>query len=143
MTGIRISLMAIFFCYNYGHKAAFCTKFSRKIHEYNGYEKFRHGYGKRLDVTSQNRNRNTDNRFDILNHETECYKCQNFGHISRNCPTKFQKVSKHIYTHQQTQIWKRKTENMKVENCNVALQDEHKIKWIINRQWMLQTYYRK
>ena len=83
-------------------------------------------------MTSQNRNSNTHNRFDILNHETECYKCQNFGHISRNCPTNFQKVSKPIYTHQQTQIWKRKTENLKAENCNVALQAEHKIKWIID-----------
>ena len=55
-----------------------------------------------------------------------------FGHISRNFPTNFQKVSKPIYTHQQTQIWKRKTENLKAENCNVALQAEHKIKWIID-----------
>ena len=60
----------VFFCYNYGHKAAFCTKSSRKIYEHIGYEKSRHGYGKRLDVTSQNRNSNTHNRFDILNHET-------------------------------------------------------------------------
>ena len=59
-----------FCCYNYGHKAAFCTKFWRKIYEHNGYEKSRHGYGKRLDVTSQNRNSNTHNIFDILNHET-------------------------------------------------------------------------
>ena len=57
---------------------------------------------------------------------------KNFGHISRNYPTNFQKVSEPIYTHQQTQIWKRKTENLKAEKCNVALQAEHKIKWIVD-----------
>ena len=78
-----------FFCYNYGHKAAFCNKFSKKIYEHNGFDKSRQGYGNRLDVIRQNKNSNTHNRFETLNHEIECYKCQNFGHISRNCPTNF------------------------------------------------------
>ncbi len=111
-----------FFCYNYGHKATFCDKFSRKINEHNGYEKSRHRYGRRLDTSSQKKISNTYNIFDTLNYETKCYKCQNFGHISRNYPTTSQKFRKPIYTNQQAQIWKRKSENLKAEICNVALQ---------------------
>ncbi len=50
----------------------------------------------------------------------------------KEIPTNSQKFNEPIYTHQQPQIWKRKTENLKAEKCNVALQTEHKIKWIVD-----------
>ncbi len=87
-----------FFFYNYGHKVAFCNKFSRRINDHNSYEKPRYDNERRNDRTSQNGMSNSYNRFDTLRYETECYKCNNFGHVSRNYPMNFQRFSGSTYT---------------------------------------------
>jgi hypothetical protein len=121
-----------FFCYKYRHKAAFCNSFSRKINAHNSHERsnfeYRRGHGK----TSQNNMNYSYNRFDTLRYETECYKCNNFGHVSRNCPMSFQKFNEPTYTDLKTKYWKKKSENLNTEKCTIALQAEHKVKWVVD-----------
>ena len=76
------------------------------------------------------------NRFDTLKYEKKCYKCNNFGHASRNCPMNFQKFSGPTYTDQKTKIWKKKSENLETEKCTIALQAEHRIKWVVDNGWL-------
>ena len=72
------------------------------------------------------------NRFDTLRYETECYKCNNFGHVSINFPMSFQKFNEPTYTYLKTKYWKKKSENLNIEKCTIALQAEHKVKWVVD-----------
>ena len=71
------------------------------------------------------------NRFDTLRYETECYKCNKFGHVLRNCPLSFQKSTEPSYPNLKNKYWKKKSENLKTEKCTIALQAEHKVKWVV------------
>jgi hypothetical protein len=75
---------------------------------------------------------NSHNIFDALKFEVECYRCNNFGHISRNCLMNFQKSVINQYTNQKTSYWKRKNEHFEVEECKLVLQDDHKIKCCVD-----------
>jgi hypothetical protein len=121
-----------FFCYMYGHKAAFCNSFSRKINAHNNHERSNFEYGRGHGKTSQNNINYSYNRFDILRYETEYYKCKKFGHVSRNCPMSFQKFNEPTYTDLKTKYWKKKSENLNAEKCIIALQVEHKVKWVVD-----------
>ena len=105
-----------FFCYKYGHKAIFCNGFSRSK------------YGRR----TQNTVSNSYNSFDILNLELECYKCNHFGHIARKCPINFSKYAISKYTDLKTKGWKKKNQHLNIEDCNLALQENHKVKWCVD-----------
>jgi hypothetical protein len=111
-----------FFCYKYGHKASFCNSFSRKINAHNSHERSNFEYGRGHGKTSQNNINYSYNRFDTLRYETECYKCNNFGHVSRNCPMSFQKFNEPTYTDLKTKYWKKKSENLNTKKCIIALQ---------------------
>jgi hypothetical protein len=104
-----------FFCYKYGHKATFCNIFSRKINAHNNHERSNFEYGKGHGKTSQNNINYSYNRFDTLRYETECYKCNNFEHVSRNYPMSFQKFNEPTYTDLKTKYWKKKSENLNTE----------------------------
>jgi hypothetical protein len=80
-----------FFCYKYGHKATFYNVFSRNIGAHNSHGISRFEYERRHYKSIQNNVNNSHNRFDALKFEVEFYRCNNFGHISRNCPMNFQK----------------------------------------------------
>jgi hypothetical protein len=104
-----------FFCYKYGHKAAFCNAFSRNIIAHNSHSISRSEYGRRHDKSSLNNVNNSYNRFDSLKFEIECYICNNFRHTSRNCPMNFQKYAINHYTNQKTSYWKRKNDHLELE----------------------------
>jgi hypothetical protein len=121
-----------FFCYKYGHKATFCNVFSRNISAHNSHGISRFEYERRHDKSIQNNVNNSHNRFDALKFEVECYRCNNFGHISRNCPVNFQKSVINQYTNQKTSYWKRKNDHLEIEECKIALQADHKVKWCVD-----------
>jgi hypothetical protein len=120
------------FCYKYGHKEAFFNVFSRNISAHNSHGISRFEYERRHDKSIQNNLNNSHNRFDALKFEVECYRCNNFGHISRNCPMNFQKSVINQYTNQKTSYWKRKNDYLEIEECKLALQDDHKVKWCVD-----------
>ena len=121
-----------FFCYKYGHKATFCNAFSRNIIAHNNHDTSRFEYGRRHDKIIQNSVNNSFNRFDALKFEVECYRCNNFGHISRNCPMNFQKSVTNQHTNQKSSYWKKKNNHVEFEECKYALQADHKVKWVVD-----------
>jgi hypothetical protein len=104
-----------FFCYKYGHKATFYNVFSRNISAHNNHGISRFEYEKRHDKYIHNNVNNSHNIFDALKFEVECYRCNNFGHISRNYPMNFQKYVINQYTNQKTSYWKRKNDHLEIE----------------------------
>jgi hypothetical protein len=58
-----------FFFYKYGHKAAFCNSFSRKINAHNSHERSNFEYGRGHGKTSQNNINYSYNIFDTLRYE--------------------------------------------------------------------------
>jgi hypothetical protein len=121
-----------FFCYTYGHKTTFCNAFSRNISAHNNHGISRFEYGRRHDKSIQNDVNNLHNKFDALKFEVECYRCNNFGHISRNYAMNFHKSIINQYTNQKTSYWKRKNDHLEIEECKLSLQVDHKFKWFVD-----------
>jgi hypothetical protein len=110
-----------FFCYKYGHKASFCNAFSRNIISHNSHDKSRFDYGRRHDRTIQNSVNNSYNIFDVLRFEGEFHRCNNFGHVSSNCPMNFQKSAKPNCANLKARLWKMKSDHLESEKCTLAL----------------------
>jgi hypothetical protein len=72
--------------------------------------------------------RRSYNRFESLSTEVECYKCNNFGHMAKNCrmtvPPKEPQQS-HKQEPQKT-TWIRKQYQYSNEECTIALQAKQK-----------------
>ena len=64
--------------------------------------------------------------------EGEFHRCNNFGHVSRNCPMNFQKSVEPNYTNLKTRCWKKKSDHLESEKCTLALQVDHKVKWCVD-----------
>ena len=60
-------------------------------------------------------------RFDVLRFEGECHRCNNFGHVSRNCPMNFQKSVEPDYANLKARLWKMKSDHLESEKCTLAL----------------------
>ena len=76
---------------NYGHKAIDCRAYARNRNTWsiNSYENSRYQFEGNYVI---NIHRSFDinyNLFGALNYEIEFYKCNNFGHTSRNCRSRF------------------------------------------------------
>ena len=67
------------FLQQFGHEDINCRAYARNISNYGGYPKNNY-----LINPHEDYNRN-DNIFGSFNIEVECYKCNNFGHIAKNC----------------------------------------------------------
>ena len=61
-------------CGKFGHKAVECRTYPRN--EYNSRRSFKY---------EPHRAQRNINRFEHLRNNIECYKCQNFGHIAKDC----------------------------------------------------------
>ena len=63
------------------------------------------------------------NRFEVLNNELECPKCNNFGHTTRECNSRFKSVPvKNVQIPDYQKTWKRKEGGLQGEVCGIALQ---------------------
>jgi hypothetical protein len=66
-------------CNNFGHKVVNCRANRRNINNFESHTQ--NGYPRRPIETQ----RRSYNRFESLSTEVECYKCNNFGHMAKNC----------------------------------------------------------
>ena len=78
-------------CNNYGHKAIDYRTYARYISEWerNRYENSKHQTEENYIKKSHLASGRNYNRFGALNYDIECYRCHNFGHIAKNCSSKF------------------------------------------------------
>lgn len=114
-------------CNNYGHKAIDYRAYAWNINTWsrNNYENSRYqveGNYVRRPLTAFD---STYNRFGALNYEIECYRCHNFGHIAKNCRSKFtgssgQPRENRKLPEKQTK-WKRKQDDLQIEECGISL----------------------
>jgi hypothetical protein len=65
--------------YNFGHKAVNCRANNKNINNFESYTQ--KGYPRRPSETQ----RRSYNKFEYLSTEVECYKCNNFGHMAKDC----------------------------------------------------------
>jgi hypothetical protein len=66
-------------CNNFGHKAVNCRANNRNNNNFESYTQ--RDYSRRPSDTQ----RRSYNRFESLSTEVECYKCNNFGHMAKDC----------------------------------------------------------
>jgi hypothetical protein len=72
-----------FYCTNFGHKVAYCRDYKRNVEARNAY---------------------------VAPHNTECYKCHNHGHISRDCRSMIDTSMKENIDIRYKKVWIRKHE---------------------------------
>ena len=64
-----------------------------------------------------------------MNYEIECYKCNKFGHTTKNCRSKFTGSSspskENRKVPEQQTILKRKQEDLQIEECGIALTSQN------------------
>jgi hypothetical protein len=75
--------------------------------------------------------RRSYNRFEYLSTEVECYKCNNFGHMAKDCimtvPPKEPQLNNNSHRQEpQKTTWIRKQDQYNNEECTVSLQDKKK-----------------
>jgi hypothetical protein len=66
-------------CNNFGHKTMNCRANSRNINNFESHTQ--KGYLRRPNETQKI----SYNKFESLSTEVECYKCNNFGHLAKDC----------------------------------------------------------
>jgi hypothetical protein len=66
-------------CNNFGHKAINCRANNRNNNHFESHTQ--RGYSRRPSETQ----RRSYNMFESLSTEVECYKCNNFGHMAKDC----------------------------------------------------------
>ena len=105
-------------CNNFGHKAVNCRANNRNNNYFESHTQ--RGYSRRPSETQ----RRSYNRFESLSTEVECYKCNNFGHMAKNCRmTVPPKEPQHSHKQEsQKMTWIRKKDQYRNEECIVALQ---------------------
>jgi hypothetical protein len=120
-------------CNNFGHKAINCRAImGRNTWNRSSYENTKNHY-------EINCPRNPRKAFDInynsvgaLSYEIECYKCNNFGHISRNYKSDLivsSRETRHVpFNHigEQDRTCKRRQEDLKVKGYGFALQAQNR-----------------
>jgi hypothetical protein len=112
-------------CNNFGHKAVNCRANNRNNNNFESHTQ--RGYSRRPSETQ----RRSYNRFESLSTEVECYKCNNFGHVAKNCrmtvpPKEPQQNNNSHRQEPQKTTWIRKQDQYSNEECTVALQAKQK-----------------
>jgi hypothetical protein len=112
-------------CNNFGHKAVNCRANNRNSNNFESYTQ--RDYSRRPSDTQ----RRSYNRFESLSTEVECYKCNNFGHMAKDCrmtvpPKEPQQNNNSHRQEPQKMTWIRKQDQYNNEECTVALQAKQK-----------------
>jgi hypothetical protein len=103
-----------------------CRANNRKNNNFESHTQ--RGYSRRLSETRRRRY----NRFESLRTEVECYKCNNFGHVTKDCrmavPPKEPQQNNNSHRHEpQKMTWIRKQDQYSTnEECTIALQAKQK-----------------
>jgi hypothetical protein len=129
----RLFYSHCFNCANFGHKVVNCRSYFKNKSNYAGY--LNNSYPKKY-YEAYNRN---ENSFGSLRNEVECYKCHNYGYISRNCRSMMDTSMKENIDIIYNKIWKRKKEQVKEEHIikdtqESYCQDLQQCKIMMNRQ---------
>jgi hypothetical protein len=112
-------------CNNFGHKVVNCRANNRNINNFESHTQ--KGYPRRPSETQ----RRSYNRFESLSTEVECYKCNNFGHMAKDCrmtvpPREPQQNNNSHRQEPQKRTWIRKQNQYSNEECTLALQAKQK-----------------
>jgi hypothetical protein len=112
-------------CNNFGHKAVNCRANNRNINNFESHTQ--KGYPRRPSETQ----RRSYNMFESLSTEVECYKCNNFGHMAKDCrmtipPREPQQNNNNHRQEPQKRTWIRKQNQYNNEECTLALQAKQK-----------------
>lgn len=128
-----------FSCNNFGHKAVNCRAYATDDHmrNRNGYNAQNNGY-----LNNQSRNFHEDNNYNLfaqlLDYNTKCYKCNNFGHKAYDCRSLIESTLKEnvliIHEEKPNRGWKRKHEEKKKEECKLVLYAKS-----IGSQWYIDS----
>jgi hypothetical protein len=116
---LKILLWSLLDCVNFGHKVV----------NYRSYAKNRSNYTRCLNNSyptkyceEYNKNQNS---FGSFRNEVDCYKCNNFGHIEKDCrliiPPRESKKKINRHTSKPQEIWKRNKNQF-----SLSLQAQHK-----------------
>jgi hypothetical protein len=101
-----------------------CRANNRNINNYEGYT--RNGYPRRPNEMQSI----SYNRFESLSTEVECYKCNNFGHMAKDCrmtvPPRESQQNNNSHRQESQRIWVRKKNQYNNEECALSLQAQHK-----------------
>jgi hypothetical protein len=112
-------------CNNFGHKAVNCRANNRNNNNFESHTQ--RGYSRRPSETQ----RRSYNRFESLSTEVECYKCNNFGHVAKDCrmtvlPKEPQQNNNSHRQEPQKMTWIRKQDQYSNEECTIALTTKQK-----------------
>ena len=133
----NIILGLCYSCCKFGHKTINCRSYEkgRNTWNINSYENSRNHYeGNYLKNPCEAFDGNY-NRFEDPHYEIECYKCKKFGHITRDYKSNFTGKARQVpFNHiEEQRTWKKKQEELKVEDCGLAVQDQNKIsQWCVD-----------
>jgi hypothetical protein len=83
----NIFLVLCYSCNNFGHKGINCRTYAKGRNTWNisSYENPKNHYEGNYSKNSREVFEKNYNSFGALGYEIECYKCNSFGHIARNC----------------------------------------------------------
>ena len=116
---------------NFGHKDVNCRAYVRGRNTWNrnGYENFRNH-----DEEPHKEFDRSYNKSGALNYEIECYKCNNFGSITKNCISGMPVLSKETRSFlEQKRTWVKKQKDLHIDECGIALQDQRSIiQWCVD-----------
>jgi hypothetical protein len=112
-------------CNIFGHKAVNCRANNMNTNNFESHTQ--RGYSRRLSETQ----RRSYNMFESLRSEVECYKCNNFGHVAKNCrmtvPPKEPQQNNNSHRQEPHKMtWIRKQDQYSNEECTVSLQAKQK-----------------
>jgi hypothetical protein len=117
-------------CNNFGHKDVNCRANNKNNN--NSESHTQRGYSRRPSETQ----RISYNRFESLRIEVECYKCNNFGHMAKDCrmavlPKEPQQNNKSHRQEPQKMTWIRKQDQYSNEECIIYLTAKKKKEWLV------------
>jgi hypothetical protein len=121
----NIFLGYCFSCKNFGHKEIDCRVYGRNNYVRNRSRRPHNHEDDHMNNQTRSFHGTIDrnyNPFSPLHYKVECYKCNNYGHIARDCRSNMTKPSRPGYK----KVWKRKQEKENKEECELAWYAQNK-----------------